>query len=235
MRQSVSYELSTRRVGDVYESASDYLRENAGRTTKSALGSRVIWDVRDNRFEPTDGFVLGGGATAAGLGGTEKFYKLSTEAGYWYAVSQGWVLALLGEAGHIAGFGQDIRLSERFFLGGSKLRGFEYGGIGPRDKGTGDALGSNNYWLVTAELSVPLGLPKELGVKGRLFTDVGSAFGIDLSGSDLVDSATPRASAGVGLTWTSPLGPLTFDFGFAFLKDNSDRTRLFNFSFGTRF
>lgn len=235
VRQSVSYELSTRRIGDVYEGASQHLRDNAGRTTKSALGSRVVWDVRDNRFEPTDGFLLGGGATVAGLGGTEKFYRLSAEAGYWHAVSQGWVLALLGEAGHTAGFGQDIRLSERFFLGGSKLRGFEYGGVGPRDNATGDALGSNNYWLVTAELSVPLGLPKELGIRGRLFTDVGSAFGIDLSGPTLVDSATPRASAGAGLTWTSPLGPLTFDLGFAFLKENSDRTRLFHFSFGTRF
>lgn len=231
--QRLFYELTHRRVTDVDAQSSQYIR--AGRSTKSAVGTNVTWDTRDNRLETTDGFVLGGGTTIAGLGGSESFYKLSAEAGYWHSLAPGLVLALLGEAGHVGGIGQDVRLSERYFLGGDTLRGFEYGGVGPRDRSTTQALGANNYWLLTAELIFPLGLPKELGIKGRLFADTGSAFGIDESGPDLVDNATPRISLGAGLSWRSPLGPLRFDFGFPVVRRSHDRTRLFNFRFGTRF
>ena len=233
VRQNAFYELTDRRVTDIETNSSQYIR--ASRSTKSAVGTSVTWDTRDNRFEPTDGFVLGGGTTIAGLGGSESFYKLSAEAGYWHSLTPGLVLALLGEAGHVGGIGQDVRLSERFFLGGASLRGFEYGGVGPRDSDDNVALGGNNYWLLTAELIFPLGLPKELGVKGRLFADTGSAFGIDESGPDLIDNATPRLSVGAGFSWRSPLGPLRFDFGFPLVIQSHDRRRLFNFRFGTRF
>ena len=233
VRQSVFYEMTDRHVTDVEASSSQFLR--AGRSTKSAVGTNIAWDTRDNRFEPTDGFVLGGGLTLAGIGGSESFYKLSSNAGHWQSLTPGLVLALLGEAGHVGGFGQDVRLNERFFLGGDSLRGFEYGGVGPRDRSTNQSLGANNYWLLTAELIFPLGLPKELGVTGRLFADTGSAFGIDESGPELIDNATPRVSVGAGLSWRSPLGPLRFDFGFPLVSQSDDRRRLFNFRFGTRF
>ncbi len=231
--QRLFYELTHRRVTDVDTQSSPYIRP--GGSTKSAIGTNVTWDTRDNRLETTDGFVLGGGTTIAGLGGTERFYKLSAEGGYWHSLTPGLVLALLGEAGHVGGIGQDVRLSERFFLGGDTLRGFEYGGVGPRDRSTTQALGANNYWLLTAELIFPLGLPKELGIKGRLFTDTGSSFGIDESGPNLVDDGSPRVSVGAGLSWRSPLGPLRFDFGFPLARQPHDRARLFNFRFGTRF
>ena len=232
-RQRVFYELIHRRITDVEASSSVALR--AGSSTKSAVGTGVTWDTRDNRFDPTDGFVLGGGTTVAGLGGTERFYKLTTEAGYWNSLTPGLVLALLGQAGHVGGIGQDVRVTERFFLGGDTLRGFEYGGVGPRDRVADQALGANNYWRLTAELTFPLGLPKELGVKGRVFTDTGSAFGIDAGGPNLIDDAAPRVSAGAGLSWRSPLGPLRFDFGLPLIRRSHDRRRLFNFRFGTRF
>ncbi|MCY4190532.1 MAG: BamA/TamA family outer membrane protein, partial [Rhodospirillaceae bacterium] len=171
----------------------------------------------------------------AGLGGSEAFYKISSNAGYWMSVSEGWVIWLLGEANHIGGIGQDVRLHERFFLGGNNLRGFEFGGVGPRDRRTGDSLGANNFWVVTAEMAFPLGLPKELGLKGRVFTDVGSAFGIDVSGPALLDRATPRVTVGFGLSWRSPLGPLRLNFGFPVAKQSLDQTQLFNFRFGVRF
>ncbi|MYF87541.1 MAG: BamA/TamA family outer membrane protein, partial [Rhodospirillaceae bacterium] len=63
----------------------------------------------------------------------------------------------------------------------------------------------------------------------------GSAFGIDASGSNLIDNVTPLVSAGAGLSWRSPLGPLRFDFGFPLARQPHDRARLFNFRFGTRF
>ncbi len=235
VRQSMFYELSNRRVTGATSQSSVFLQNESGSSTKSAVGSNITWDTRDNRFEPTDGFVVGGGLTAAGLGGTERFYKLSAEAGHWTSLTPGLVLALSGEVGHVGGIGQNVRLGERFFLGGGRLRGFEFGGVGPRDRDENVSLGAKNFWLMTAELSFPLGLPKELGIKGRVFTDTGSAFGFDGSGPALIDNATPRISAGAGLSWRSPLGPLRLDFGFPIVSQSHDRRRLFNFSFGTRF
>ena len=235
VRQSMFYELTNRRVTDVASQGSRFLQNETGSSTKSAVGSGITWDTRDNRFEPTDGMVVGGSSTVAGLGGSVSFYKLSAEAGYWTTLTPGLVLALFGEAGHVGGIGQDVRLNERFFIGGGTLRGFEYGGVGPRDRTTDDSLGANSYWLLTTEMIFPLGLPKELGIKGRVFVDTGSAFGIDVSGPELVDDATPRLSVGAGLSWRSPLGPLRLDFGFPLLRQSQDRQRLFNFSFGTRF
>ena len=54
------------------------------------------------------------------------------------------------------------------------LRGFEYGGLGPRDKQTGDPLGGTRYWTATTEIMLPLGLPNEFGIRGAIFTDLGS-------------------------------------------------------------
>jgi outer membrane protein insertion porin family len=68
-----------------------------------------------------------------------------------------------------------------------------------------------------------------------VFSDVGSAFGIDVSGPRLLDSSSPRVTVGVGVSWRSPLGPLRFDLGFPIVKQEGDRTQLINFRFGTRF
>jgi len=235
VRQSLVYELSHRRLKSVDSTASPFIKAERGSSTTSLIGTTITWDTRDSRFEPTDGFIIRGTGSFAGLGGSENFYKVSGSAGYWLSVSPGWVLSFLGEAGHVGGIDQNVRLHERFFLGGNNFRGFEYGGVGPRDRVTGDSLGANNFWVVTAEMTFPLGLPKELGLQGRVFTDIGSAFGIDVSGPSLVDRATPRVTVGIGLSWRSPLGPLRLDFGFPVVKQSLDRTQLFNFRFGARF
>lgn len=235
LRQSWTYELSHRRLKDVDADASRFIRRERGSSTTSSIGSTITWDTRDSRFEPTDGYIVRASGQFAGLGGSEKFVKVKAEAGYWVSVSPGWVLSFLGEAGNITGIGQDTRLHERFFIGGNNFRGFEFGGIGPRDRRTGDSLGANNYWIVTAEMTFPLGLPKELGLQGRVFTDIGSAFGIDATGADLLDRNSPRITVGVGLSWRSPLGPLRIDFGFPVVRQTGDRTQLFNFRFGARF
>src|SRR3546814_18239133 len=67
--------------------------------------------------------------------------------------------------------GEDVRLPNRFYLGGDNFRGFRTGGIGPRDTSTGDSLGGEQYYKGSADLSFPIGLPNEYGIKGILFTE----------------------------------------------------------------
>jgi outer membrane protein insertion porin family len=75
------------------------------------------------------------------------------------------------------GASSTLRLTNRFFVGGDNLRGFAAGGIGPRDLNTGDALGGRYFYTGTTEASFPLGLPKEIGIVGKAFVDVGSLVG----------------------------------------------------------
>ena len=64
---------------------------------------------------------------------------------------------------------KDIKINDRFFINGDRLRGFKNLGVGPRDSSTTDALGGEIYYLNRNELTFPLGLPDDLGVGGLIF------------------------------------------------------------------
>ena len=66
------------------------------------------------------------------------------------------------------------RVIDRFILGPNIMRGFEPGGIGPRDHANGDALGGNMFVTARFEAEFPLGLPEEYGIRGAVFYDVGN-------------------------------------------------------------
>lgn len=217
--------------------ASVFVMRERGDSLTSMLGHRVVRDTRDNRFEPTEGHLLRLSTEIAGIGGPVRFVRgEATAAGYVPVFGpETAVLALTARGGVIAGLGRDVRLVNRFNLGGDRLRGFAVRGIGPRDIATGDALGGNRFATATAELIFPLGLPDELGFKGRIFTEMGTLGGIDVSGPNLADRMTLRAAAGFGLSWTSPLGPLRLDFAWPLRKEDFDRTDNILFSIGTAF
>ncbi|MGE4562192.1 MAG: BamA/TamA family outer membrane protein, partial [Rhodospirillales bacterium] len=130
----------------------------------------------------------------------------------------------------------DVRFLQRFFAGGDDLRGFATSGIGPRDKLTGDALGGEWKYTGRVQLAFPFAfLPEGSGVKGRLFSDVGSAGKLEPSNSNVGDTASVRLSVGTGLTWLSPFGPIGVDLGFPLLKEAFDEKENFRISFGTQF
>jgi outer membrane protein insertion porin family len=87
----------------------------------------------------------------------------------------------------------------------------------------------------TAELTFPLGLPEELGLTAAVFTDFGTATGIDASGPTIRDSGSFRTSVGFGFLWDSPFGPVRIDIAQPLTKEAYDETERFSFSFGTRF
>jgi len=146
-----------------------------------------------------------------------------------------WILSLSGKAGHILGLGEDVEIPDRFFVGGDSLRGFAPSGIGPRDKLSKDALGGEWMYSGSLQLKMPLGLPEELGVSGRIFSDFGSLGTVNPSDANVFDEASIRASVGAGVGWNSPFGPINIDFGFPVLKESLDETETIRVNFGTRF
>lgn len=236
LEQTVSYSLRTSIIERVPVNASPLIRAEEGRSTVSLVGERLEYDVRNDVLRPTSGYLIYQGTDLAGLGGDTAFFRNTAGFSYFYPMDVDWTLNVRADGGVITSLGgKDIRLSDRFFLGGSNFRGFRPSGVGPVDTMTSDALGGQYYWTATGEMEFPIGLPRELGILGRTFTDWGSLFEIDRTSPSVADDSSPRASAGVGLSYYSPLGPMQFDWARAFLKEDYDKTELFRFSIGLAF
>ncbi len=237
LRHTVRYLLSQQKVDDVEATASPVVQAQQGSHVTSSVSNEFFLDRLNRRFNPTDGYFGSLNVQVAGLGGSQQFLRTQVSSGIYMPLFDAQVIAsLTGEAGNIFTFdGDDVRLTDRFYLGGSSLRGFENAGVGPRDVSTDDAIGGKQFYAGTAELTFPLGLPEEFDIKGSVFSDFGSSWGIDDPFPNLVDEASPRAAVGVGLGWVSPFGPLRVDFASAVVKEDFDKTEFFSFNFGTRF
>lgn len=234
---SVNYRIRDDDIRRFAAGASQYILRQAGSKITSAVGYALTYDKRDDRIEPRAGYVLRGGQELAGLGGDQRYLKSTATYIHYWEVFDDVIWSNGLEGGHIQGLGKDVDLFSRFYIGGDSFRGFKNGGLGPRDQTNGDALGANSYGVATTEFTFPLGLPNEFGIKGRVFGQIGSAFGIDeqpIAGSTIADSSALRATVGFGISWSSPFGPIRVDVGFPVMKEEDDRTEVFRFNFGTR-
>lgn len=235
-RQTWNYRIEQNEITNVDSDASRYIQDQEGSRFTSAISQKLTYENLDSRLFPTDGFTSWLELELAGLGGDAKYVSGKLGGSYYVPVMKNVVFNLLGEIGTVAGYGDsDVKINERYFLGNTTFRGFEKAGIGPRDLTTDDSLGGNQFYRGTAELTFPLGLSDDLGVSGHAFTDFGSLWGLDESGTGLIDENSLRASAGVGMTWRSPMGPVRIDLSKPYLKENYDVEQVFRFSFGTRF
>lgn len=235
-RQTWRYRFEDNQIDNVDSDASRFIKDQEGKRTTSAISQRLVYENLDSTLTPTEGFRGWIDTEAAGLGGNAKYVSGKIGGSYFYPVAKNVVFNVLGEGGKIQGWGdEDVKINERYFLGGSNLRGFARAGVGPRDILTDDALGGNLFYRSSAELSFPIGFPEDAGVLGHAFTDVGSLWSLDQSDADIVDENKIRGSAGLGLSWRSPLGPLRLDFATPYIKEDYDETEIFRFSFGTRF
>lgn len=235
LRQSLRYQYKQTEIRNVKAEASRFIRDQEGKTTVSQISQTLSYDKRDNRNDPTEGYVLSLTTDLAGLGGDTRLARARVRSGYYIPVLEDKVLSFLFEGGHVLGLGQDVGIAERFFVGGQQFRGFANSGIGPRDINTSDALGGNTFYVGTAEFSFPIGLPDDLGFKASVFTDVGSLWNIDSKGSDIFDSSAIRITAGAGLGWSTAFGLIRIDLTSALSKEDRDETEFLRFSFGTRF
>lgn len=141
------------------------------------------------------------------------------------------------EAGSLRALGTgDTRIVDRFFLGGSSLRGFAPRGIGPIDGA--DFLGGNNYAVARAETRSPLGSYKGVKFTGGAFVDAGSVWGLDNTAgfSDPIDDGR-HISVAAGLTLTAQFGevPVTLFYAKPIQSQNHDVEQNFGLSLSAKF
>ena len=210
---------------------------------KSSVSGGITYNTIDDTKNPHYGIFANVGAEFAGLGGDAKFYKFTARASVYQTLSEELdiVGVLSGGAGYISSYGSDpLRIFDNFENNDRMIRGFEYNGIGPVASGTsGDHLGGTTYFNASAEAQFPLPLvPESLGLRGAVFADAATLYGTELASSKVMagsDDMKWRASAGIGLMWASPFGPLRIDYAIPLAKEKTDDTQEFNFGISTRF
>ncbi|MDC0033478.1 BamA/TamA family outer membrane protein [Alphaproteobacteria bacterium] len=235
LSQSWRYQFSRDEVTNVTAGASSAIREQEGSSVKSTIGQSLTYDTRDSRVDPTEGFLARFSIDFAGLGGSVKHVRNRIAGVKYFPITEQIIANLSGEAGVVAGLGERTRIIDRFYLGGRNLRGFTNFGAGPRDIVTNDAIGGLWIYSGSAQVAFPMGLPNELGIRGRVFSDIGSSGSSDTSFGTIRDTKSLRAAVGVGLSWKSPFGPIAFDISKVVKKEDFDETELVRFDFGARF
>jgi len=240
-RLQVRYSLSQDDIFDVSPDSSPILQAEEGDLFTSALGYTYSYDTRRVGIDPNTGILLSFGQDFAGLGGDNRYIETTARAlAQRTVLNEEVTLRAIFEGGALAMIDGNSRVTDRFFLSSNQLRGFEFRGLGPRDLGVPneDALGGNYYAVARFEADFPLGLPEEYGVTGGVFLDVGSLWGLDNTAGaagPVDDSANIRSSVGFSLFWTTPIGPLTFNFSRILQKEVYDEEQLFDFTITTRF
>ena len=225
---------------------SPFVLAAAGTNTTSSIGYSVAYDTVDNFLRPSNGTRLVLSQDLAGLGGNIRYVRSNMQYDFYRRIFGGFIFHLGSQIGYIHGLGQDVRINDRFFLGGPTIRGFATAGIGPRDIQTGDFLGGNLMYVTSVGFRLPLGAAaQEMGIQIVTFLDVGSLtkpdlskfdiFGFPTDNSTVSDTGAPRISAGVGIIWDSPFGPFRIDLAKAIKKERFDRTEFLQFNIGTQF
>jgi outer membrane protein assembly factor BamA len=217
-----------------------------GNSTSSILSFALTLDKRDSATDPSRGFKLRLTQDLAGLGGSTRYTRTRVGGEAYLGLGGDLTLSLGAEAGFITAIrGGKVPLFDRFFIGGTSMRGFDLRGIGPKVRPTSAGVGQNiaiggrAYYALRAELTVPVGgFLGDRGLQPSLFVDAGSVFGARrvslLPGEALIgNSAKPRVTLGVGLSLDTPAGKLRLDFARPIVKQNGDRSRMLSISFGS--
>ncbi len=222
-------------ISDINAAASQFVVAAKGKRDSLMLSNTVVYDTRDSSLLPTRGSRVQWTAEYSGFGTDTTFIRNNALLSRHFPIADGWVFSSAFRAGHLFDINNKTPLFENFNLGGPDLRGFDRSGIGPRDAITQDALGGKLMAGHTFELRFPIPGIKDAGVNGLLFNDGGIVTDFQANSPAINSADTYRMTAGVGVFWNSPLGPLRFEFGFPIVDEIEDETRVFSFNFGTRF
>jgi len=229
---------------------SRFIIDALGSKTTSLFGYSLIYSTLNNPQRPTRGQRLNLSQEYAGVGGDVFYLRNRLDYENFIPLPFGFLGRIGAEGGYIQGLGEDVRINDRFFLGGPRVRGFDTAGLGPAAVALDNAvnpiqrtdfIGGEAFYLGQAEIFLPLGTAaQELGVRASLFADAASLFEISddrefPNEAIFGDTAEPRFSVGIGISWESPFGPFRVDLAKTLNDRPFDDTKTLQFNVGTSF
>ncbi|MDR3629680.1 MAG: outer membrane protein assembly factor BamA [Desulfocapsaceae bacterium] len=232
-RGIAGYKFTDTHLSNVAANAPYLIIESENIHTTSQVSYSIRKDLRDKVFNTTKGSNNAITVSYAGgpFGGDSQFTKLEGDTSWYFPVLYGTVFHIRGSAGEAwANTPNGLPVFERYFLGGiNTIRGFKFATVSPKDLATGDYIGGNKMWFTNTEFLFPLA-PSQ-GVQGVAFYDMGRVFNDDekwsLNGI--------RKSAGLGINWYSPLGPLRLECGINLDPQTGEERVVWDFTMGGSF
>ena len=200
-----------------------------GESVLSSITTEWVRNSTNNYQDPSRGGITRLSVEYGGLGGDQNFVKPILDHRHFFPMFWHTVFSIHGSIGYVGRTnGEEVPLGEKFFLGGIKtLRGFESREVGPQDS-TGEYIGGEKMAYFNFEYIFPI--DRDLGLKGLFFYDTGNAW---LDRDDYFTDM--RHSAGAGIRWLSPLGPLRFEWGYNLDRYPGEAASVFEFSIGRAF
>lgn len=201
-----------------------------GKNLKSAFIPSISFDNTDDYYLPRSGITASTSLEMAGAGGDSKFFKNKTKFGVYQGLRDyiGYDLILRYKAEFQKAWDNGyLPINERIYLGGMRsIRGFKSRSVSPKNR-WGDEYGGEISFNNSAELSFPL--IDRIKMRGLAFFD----YGMIGEGNSIND--IKRYSAGAGIEWTTPIGPLQLIFAKPLNDEVGDKTSTFEFMIGRRF
>lgn len=209
-----------------------------GNEATSLLGS-ISWsrDGRDSLIYPRKGMYQRAFMEVAIPPAELRYVKASYQHQYWLPIGQDSAFMVNGEVGWAVGYGgKPLPFFKNFYAGGiGSIRGFKQSSLGPRILNTDgdlDAVGGNRRLIANAEYYFPLpGTGRDRSFRLSAFFDAGNVWGQD----EKLEFSELRYSAGLGFSWSSPIGPLKLSVGFPLKKQEDDKIQRFQFQLGSVF
>ncbi|MBS0309006.1 MAG: outer membrane protein assembly factor BamA [Proteobacteria bacterium] len=209
-------------------------------TTTTTFPLSVAWqrDSRDSVLIPSTGTYQRAYLELGALG-SQRYYRTAYQHQIFQPLFSGITLALNGELNYGHGLGgKPYPIFKNNFAGGvGSIRGFEGSSLGPRSTPTptspfGDPVGGSKRIVLNSELQFPFpGSGNDRSLRWFTFFDAGNVFGEN----DKMRMSDLRYSAGLGISWISPMGPLKLIFGKPLNAKPQDQIQRFQFQLGTGF
>ena len=218
-------------VIDTNSTASTQQQAQEGNYWDSFLKFNMNYDKRNQKFQTSDGFKSFYSLDLPIISDTntiKNYYNYSHFFNF-FEKNFSSISIYLQSANSLNN--KDIKLSERITIPSSRLRGFEYGRVGPKDGD--DFVGGNYAYSINFVSNLPNILEESQDLDFLIFADAADIWGVDYNSS--IEGNGIRSSVGVALDWMSPIGPMNFSFAYPVTKKTGDKTETFRFNLGTTF
>ncbi|TFG37401.1 MAG: outer membrane protein assembly factor BamA, partial [Syntrophobacterales bacterium] len=220
------YKLTSDNVKNVLGTASEYIKEQEGGITSSGVTLTLSRDTSNDTMFPSRGSrnKVSVEHTGTIFQGDTSFTKYVASSSWFFPLPLDSAFGIRGRIGFVHGNeGKEIPVYERFYLGGiNSLRGLRE--VGPKDPDTDDVIGGKTMLNFNAEIVFPL--IKDAGLRGLLFFDTGNAW----ESGYYLDNM--RETAGLGIRWYSPMGPLRLEWGYVLDREEDEPASRWEFTIG---